>query len=286
MHTKDDNVDLILLTDDKFAQGTSPLLTRQLFINALDELESVALDDTIFDQIRTLAAEDPFAKTVRHSLVDKTYLIPGQLDHKLWDDHDGLLTYDFRIYIPSNLLLRRTIVQAYHDTAMAGHPGQFKTGELISCNFYWPGLYSFILSYVRGCSRCQQFKVNTYPTAPPLQPIKPKYCSRPFTFCTCDFITALSESHTYDSLMVVIDHDATKGVILIPCTKKVDAIRTPTLFHEHMFKRFGLPDKFLSDRGPQFDSQVLKELWRLTGTEAAMSTAYHPQTDGEMEHMN
>ena len=86
--------------------------------------------------------------------------------------------------------------------------------------------------------------------------------------------------------MVVVNHDATKGVILIPCTKNVDAMQTATLFHEHVFKRFGLPDKFLSDRGPQFDSQVLRELWWLTGTEAAMSTVYHPQTDGETERMN
>ena len=253
-HTKDDNVDIILLTNDKFAPGKSPLLTRQLFVNALDELEAVALDNTIFDRICTLAIDDPFAKTVQHALTDKTYPIPGRLDRELWDDNDGLLTYDSRIYILSNLILRRTITQAYHDTATAGHPRRFKTGELISRDFYWPGLYSFVSSYIRGCSQCQQFKVNTHPIAPPLQPIKPKYRSQPFTFCTCDFITALPESHTYDSLMIVVDHDATKGVILIPCTKNVNAIQTAMLFHEHVFKRFRLPDKFLSDRGPQFDS--------------------------------
>ena len=154
--------------DDKFAKGTSPLLTRQLFINALDELESVALDDTIFDQIRRASKDDSFATTVRLALSDKNQPIPGRLDCELWDENDGLLTYDSRVYVPSNLILRRTITQAYHDTATAGHPGQFKTGELISRDFYWPGLYSFVSSYVRGCSQCQQFKVNTHPTAPPL----------------------------------------------------------------------------------------------------------------------
>ena len=63
-HTKDNNIDLILLTDDKFAKGMSPLLTRQLFINVLDELDSVALDDTVFDRIRLINKDDPFAKTV------------------------------------------------------------------------------------------------------------------------------------------------------------------------------------------------------------------------------
>lgn len=58
------------------------------------------------------------------------------------------------------------------------------------------------------------------------------------------------------------------------------------MYHQNVFRCFGLPDKFLSDREPQFDSNFLKELWKLTGVERRMSTAYHLQTDGETERMN
>ncbi|TFY69249.1 hypothetical protein EVJ58_g531 [Rhodofomes roseus] len=56
--------------------------------------------------------------------------------------------------------------------------------------------------------------------------------------------------------------------------------------HDHVYRRFGLARKFISDRGPQFASKVMGELCRLTGIERALSTAYHPQTDGQMERAN
>lgn len=86
--------------------------------------------------------------------------------------------------------------------------------------------------------------------------------------------------------MVVVDHDSTKGVILCPCMDKIDAIATGKLYHRQVYRRFGLPDIFLSDRGPQFDFHVLQELWRLTGVQERMSTAYHPQTNGQTERAN
>ena len=60
--------------------------------------------------------------------------------------------------------------------------------------------------------------------------------------------------------MVVVDHDLTKGIILIPCIEEVDAIETAKLYHGYVYRRFSLLDVFLSNRGPQFNSKVLKEL--------------------------
>lgn len=129
-------------------------------------------------------------------------------------------------------------------------------------------------------------KVNTHPTIPPLSPIRPTRRDRPFIFVTADFITALPNLQGFNAQMVVADHDSTKGVILCPCTKEVDTFQTAKLYHKHVYSRFGLCDVFLSDRGPQFNSQVLKELWKIVGVEARMSTAYHPQTDGQTERVN
>lgn len=86
--------------------------------------------------------------------------------------------------------------------------------------------------------------------------------------------------------MVVVDHDSMKGVILCPCTEKTDAFSIAKLYHKHIYRQFGLPDVFLSDRGPQFDSKVMKELWKITGVNQQMSTAYHPQTNGQTEQVN
>ena len=133
--------------------------------------------------------------------------------------------------------------------------------------------------YVEGCAKCQQMKVNTHPATPPLTLIKSEG-GRPFSLITMDFITDLPESDGYDSLMVMVDHGSTKGVIFIPCNKMIDALGVATLLLDHVYKRFGLPDKIISNRDPHFTSQLFQELGRLLGIKLAMSTAYHPQTDG------
>ena len=144
----------------------------------------------------------------------------------------------------------------------------------------------FVRNYVQGCAVCQQTKINTHPTVPPLMPIQAKKDALPFETCSMDFITDLPPSGPYDSIMVVADHDLTKGVILCACTKTIDAMGTSKLLHNSVYKRFGLPSRIISDRGPQFAAKVFQELCRITGIKSSMSTAYHPQTDGGTERMN
>jgi hypothetical protein len=86
--------------------------------------------------------------------------------------------------------------------------------------------------------------------------------------------------------MVVVDHGLTKGVILSPCKKTITSEGVTQLFFKKVFLRFGLYDKIISDRGPQFASKFTKELGRLLNYEVALSTAYHPQIDGQTKHLN
>ena len=86
--------------------------------------------------------------------------------------------------------------------------------------------------------------------------------------------------------MVVVDHGLTKGVILAPCHKTIDAAGIAQLFFDFVFKRFGLHDTRISDRGPQFASAFAKELACLLNYDIQLSTAYHPQTDGQTERTN
>ena len=73
-------------------------------------------------------------------------------------------------------------------------------------------------------------------------------------------ITDLLLSSGFDSVLVVVDHGLTKGVIFIPCHKAIDAAGITALFFKHVFTRFGLHNKVISDRGPQFASAFVKEL--------------------------
>jgi hypothetical protein len=143
----------------------------------------------------------------------------------------------------------------------------------------------FNKNFMKGCVTCQQMKINTHPMTPLLSPIKSD-ATHPFALVTTDFITNLLESDGFDALMVVVDHGLTKGAILFPCNKTIDTIGAATLHLDHVYKRFGLPDKLISDRDPRFASQLFQELGQILRIKLAMSTAYHPQTDRETERVN
>jgi len=259
-----DNTDVILLPD-------------YLFVNMIDAdlhdaiSKATEEDDTVIEALKAL--KDGTPPPLRSSLVD-------------WKIEDGIVFYKGRCYVPADINLRREILKKYHDSIPAGHPGHYKTLELIRRDYWWPGMYTFTKQYVEGCATCQQTKVNTHPTTPPLHPIKAPSNAFPFAQISMDFVTDLPLSQGFDSLLVVVDQGLTKGVILIPCNKTIDAIGTSKLLHQNVYRRFGLPDKIISDRGPQFAAATTLELGRILGIKIALSTAYHPQTDGETERVN
>ncbi|THG92792.1 hypothetical protein EW145_g8584, partial [Phellinidium pouzarii] len=129
-------------------------------------------------------------------------------------------------------------------------------------------------------------KINTHPTTPPLTPIPADPSALPFQSVSIDFITDLPLSNSFDSLMVIVDHDSSKGIILCPCNKTIDALGTALLYHQNVYRRFGLPKRIISDRGPQFASHVFQTLCSRLGIKSKLSTAYHPQTDGQTERAN
>ena len=71
-----------------------------------------------------------------------------------------------------------------------------------------------------------------------------------------------------------------KGVILLPCNKTITMKQVAELLLEHLYKQFGLPDKFISDRGPQFSAHAFWELLKLINVTSKLSMVFHPQTDG------
>ena len=144
---------------------------------------------------------------------------------------------------------------------------------------------SFVRWFVAGCTLCHKMKVNTHPTMPALSPL-PSSCTRPFQQLSVDLVTSLPPSHGFDSLLVVVDHGLSKGVILILCNKDIDAKGVAELFFKHIFLCFGLHDHLISDHGPQFTSTFAMELVHILGYDLKLSTAYHPQTDGETERVN
>ena len=132
------------------------------------------------------------------------------------------------------------------------------------------------------CLPAEQSQHSSY-CSPPLSNLIHHLPSLQTAFCQSHHQTNHPLSSGFDSLMVVVNHGITKRVILAPCSKMVDAAGITQLFFDFIFKWFGLHDTLISDHGPQFASVFAKELAHLLKYDVHLSTAYHPQTDGQTE---
>ena len=89
-------------------------------------------------------------------------------------------------------------------------------------------------------------------------------------------------SHKYSSILVVVDKFS-KYAHFVPLSHSYTAIQVALLYITQIYKLHGLPKALISDRDKIFTSQVWKELFKLLKVELLMSSAYHPQTDGQTE---
>jgi hypothetical protein len=118
---------------------------------------------------------------------------------------------------------------------------------------------------------------------PPLFPINTKKEAAPFTTIVLDLIVDLPKSAGYDSIITITDHDVSKALLFLPCNQTIGAIGVAQLYMQHVFPHFSIPQKVISDHDTHFTTQFTKELCRLLDITQNISTAYHPQTDGQSE---
>ena len=93
-----------------------------------------------------------------------------------------------RIYVPEGEL-RGEIIQLHHDTPVRGHGGRWKTTELVTRNYWWPGVTKEVRRYVDGCNACQRYKNRSEAPAEKLMPNT--IPEKPWSYISADFITKL-----------------------------------------------------------------------------------------------
>jgi len=138
------------------------------------------------------------------------------------------------------------VVLTYYDLPTMGHPGELETFNKVKTLYWWSRICQWIKSYVKGCSKYQQFKIDR--TGPPLlHPINGLTSLQLFAQCSMDFITSLPTSKGFDSILSIVDYGLTKGIILVPCKKTITADKLASILLTHLYRRFGLPDKMISN---------------------------------------
>ena len=200
-----------------------------------------------------------------------------------WSWDDGLLLRDNLIYVPDRNDLRLELLRMHHDDPLAGHFGIAKTLELLSRNYWFPRMRSLVQSYVSTCDLCARSKPSRHVPHGELAPLPVP--SGPWKSVSCDFIVDLPTSRDFNAILTVVDR-FTKMAHFIPCTTNADAPDFARMFLDHVVRLHGLPDSLVSDRGSIFTSRFWSSLASSLGIHRRLSTAFHPQTDGQTERMN
>ncbi len=148
----------------------------------------------------------------------------------------------------------------------------------------WPTLKNDVLQHVRECGSCQRNRGATQRPFGEAMPLHvPEYQWKEISM---DFITHLHPTRSGFTAMFVVVDRLSKMVHFIPTFDTATAEETAALFRDRIFVLHGMPQVIVSDRDVKFTSAFWKELHRLLGIKLSMSTAYHPQTDGQTERMN
>jgi len=140
-----DNTNQVLLKPEFFA------------INALEATHELPInDEIILKKVKAALLSDEVTKDYKSLLKSSPRKFKKSLQD--WNYKNGLFLYRGKIYIPHSMkdTLRQQIVQMHHNLLSARHPGWWKTYELVSRNYWWPGMTTFVKKYITGCDMCQQ----------------------------------------------------------------------------------------------------------------------------------
>ena len=189
-------------------------------------------------------------------------------------------------YIPE--IIRIELISRHHNDPLAGHFGIEKTRELIARKYYWPTLRRDVEDYVRGCNVCLASKAVQHKPYSDLQSLSIRI--HRWNDLWMDFVMGLPiltdwKGDSYDSILVIVDQP-TKMVHYKPIKVTIDALGLAEVIINVVVRHHGLPDSIITNQGSLFTLKFWSSLYYFVGIKRKLSTAFHPQTDGQTERQN
>ncbi|WVZ48637.1 hypothetical protein U9M48_000058 [Paspalum notatum var. saurae] len=238
---------------------------RVLSLNAngaRSELYNLVLEPTIKDQIIAAQKQDKGMSHIRDEINDKK-----KACFKL--DEEGVLWFKNRLVVPKDMELRKKILDEAHTSMFTLHPGSNKMYQDLKQKFWWTRMKREIAKYVSECDVCRRVKADHLKPAGMIQPLAVPAWK--WEDIHMDFIVGLPRTQKgYDSIWVIIDR-FTKSAHFIPARPHIE---------QNNMRNYIFPG------GSLFLSRFWEQLQTALGTNLIHSSAYHPQTSGQVERVN
>ncbi|GKC23024.1 putative reverse transcriptase domain-containing protein [Tanacetum coccineum] len=200
---------------------------------------------------------------------------------KLEPRADRTLCLNGRSWLPCYGDLRTVIMHDSHKSKYSIHQGSEKMYQDMKKLYWWPNMKADIATYVSKCLTCARVKAeHQRPSGLLVQPEIPQW---KWDNINMDFVTKLSKSSQgHDTIWVIVDR-LTKSVIFTIMREIDSTEKLARMYIKEVVTRHGILVLIIYDRDPKFASHFWRSLQKALGTSLDMSTAYHPQTDGQSE---
>jgi hypothetical protein len=190
---------------------------------------------------------------------------------------NGLILFKGRVYVAASSSSRRAILELVHG---AGHEGVYKTLHRLRADFHFPNDRRVVQDFVRSCAVCQRNKTEHLQPGGLLQPLGVP--SAVWQDVAMDFIEALPKVHGKSVILTMVDRFS-KAAHCIPLGHPYTSTSVAHAFFAEIVRLHGIPASIVSDRDSVFTCEFWQELFALAGVKLKMSSAFHPQSDGQSE---
>ena len=202
-------------------------------------------------------------------------LVKDVLYRKSYSDNSTSKKTLWQLVVPK--LFRERALLGCHDDV--GHQGILRTLSLLRERFYWPGMQEEATQHVLKCSRCLRRK-----TPPQVAPLQPILVTQPLELVHMDYLSLEPSKGNIENVLVITDH-FTRYALAYP-SKTQTAQATARILWDNFICHYGFPEKFISDQGRNFESDLIKELCKIAGVKKVHTTPYHAQGNGQCERFN